>query len=772
MIRRLPAAAAFLIGLAWSHALASDRLSTSWPCDRDREELVLTGRITAPAIERDGRTDFDLDVIDATPAAGRPARVRLAWYETEVLPRPGECWRLTVRLRCRRGMANPGAPDRELDLLRQRIDATGYVVAREPPELLSPPARRPIERLRARIAEAIASALPPGPSVAVLQGLSVGVRGSFADPLWEIFAITGVAHLMAISGLHVTGCALFALAALRFAWRLPGMSRLRKRIEVETILVVGVTAGYAILSGGSLPALRTLAMVAFVAGLRLLRRSLPVHDMLALAALVLVASDPLALTSGGFWLSFAATAALLSVISSAGGWRGHVLAFARAQAAIAMLLTPVLIAVFGRLSLVAPAVNVIAIPLFSVILLPAILAATLIEIVYGGGASGIWQALAGFLDALWPGLETIAHWPWASWAPAAQSAVLIAIAGVLLFAALLLPLAGLRITALVMLAAVVFGGAERPQPGGWSLTTVDVGQGLAVVVETARHVLVFDTGASWQGGGAAARVSLVPYLRARGIRQIDLLVVSHDDQDHAGGADVLLQSIRVLRTMTQAGSKLTADKTCVRGDRWNWDGISFRVVHPAAGASGSENDRSCTLAVAGPGGSALLLADTEAAAESILLEMPLAADVVLLPHHGSRSSSTPELVAAVSARLGIASAGFGNRWGMPVPEVVARWRAAGTTVLSTADSGAIRLRFPPRPDAIEVDTARSGAGYWWRQGRADSPVRAAEPSSRYHAAPCGKSSSRADRSCGRSSCARSSLPQSCWSACGLCSASA
>lgn len=380
-----------------------------------------------------------------------------------------------------------------------------------------------------------------------------------------------------------------------------------------------------------------------------------------------------------------------------------------------MLLTPVLVAAFGRLSLVAPAVNAIAIPVFSAVLLPVILAATLIEIVYAGGAAGIWQALARFLDALWPGLQAIAHWPWASWAPAAQSGVLIAMAGVLLFAALLLPLAGLRIAALVMLAAVVCGGAERPRPGAWSLTAVDVGQGLAVVVETARHVLVFDTGARWQGGGTAARVSLVPYLRARGIRRIDLLVVSHDDQDHAGGVEVLRQSFQVLRTMTQAGSKLAADKTCTRGDRWNWDGISFRVVHPAPGTSGSENDRSCALAVAGRGGSALLLADTEAAAESMLLEMPLAADVVLLPHHGSRSSSTPELVAAVSARLGIASAGFGNRWGMPVPEVVARWRAAGTTVLSTADSGAIRLRFPPRPDAIEVDTARGGAGHWWRQ---------------------------------------------------------
>ncbi len=772
LVRRFPAAAAFLIGFIWSHALASVWLAAGWPCERDREEVVVTGRVSAPALPRSGRTDFDLDVIDWTAAGRRPSRVRLSWYETSVLPQPGECWRMTVRLRCRYGMANPGAADRELDLLRQRIDATGTVVSKQPPERLAQSAKRPVERLRARIAAGIAAALPPGPSVAVLQGLSVGVRGSIPDTLWETFAITGVAHLMAISGLHVTGCALFALAALRLIWRLSWTSSARRRLEIETILVVAVTAGYTALSGASLPALRTLAMVGLVAGLRLIRRSLPVHEMLALAALVLVATDPLALTSGGFWLSFIATAALMTILAPDAGWRGMVVGFVRAQVAIAALLTPVLVAAFGRVSLVAPAVNAVAIPVFSAILLPATLAATLLEIVAPALAARLWQALAGLLDALWPGLEAIAEWPAASWAPAGQSATLTAIAGVTLLAALLLPLAGLRLAALVMLAAVTFGSAGRPPPGAWSLTAVDVGQGLAVVVETSRHVLVFDTGARWQGGGAAARVSLLPYLRARGIRRIDLLVVSHDDQDHAGGVDVLRRSLRVRRTMTQPGSRLAADAVCVLGDEWHWDGIAFRVLHPPPGAGGSENDRSCALAISGPGGKALLLADTEAAAEPLLLAQPVAADVVLLPHHGSRSSSTPALVAAVSARLGIASAGFGNRWGMPQAEVVARWRGAGTTVLGTAESGAISVRFPARPDAMDVKTERGDRGHWWRQSRAGPGLRAAEPPSRYHAAPCGKSSSRADRSCGRSSCARSSPPRSCWSACGPCSASA
>ena len=718
-IRRTPVTAVFLAGFVWTHLLALHWLAAGWPCDRDREELELTGRVAAPAIERSGRTDFDLEVLDSPAPGPLPGRVRISWYETGIAPQPGECWRMTVRLRCRHGMANPGAPDRELDLLRQRIDATGYVVAKRPPELLFESSEHPIERLRARIADAIAAAVPVGPSAGVLQGLAVGVRGSISDSLWEAFAITGVAHLMAISGMHVTGCALFVLVLLRLAWRLPCLKRIPARLEVETCLVVAATGGYALLSGASLPALRTLSMVGLVAGLRLLRRALPVHQVLSLAILLLVATDPLALTSGGFWLSFVATAALIAILNRGTGWRDRLAGFVRAQAAIAALLTPVLAATFGRVSLVAPAINAVAIPLFSVILLPAVLAATLLEAAWSGAPAEIWRALAALLDSAWPRLAAIAEWRASSWAPAAQSAPLIAGAGVVVLIALLLPLRGLRLAALAMLAAITFGGTARPPPGAWALTVVDVGQGLAAIVETARHVLVFDTGPRWHGGGAAARVSLVPLLRSRGIRRIDLLVVSHDDMDHAGGAEALRRSFEVLRTMTGTGRQHPSANECRLDDAWQWDGVVFRVSHPPPGIEGSDNDRSCALAIAGPGGRALLLADPEASGEARLLEQPLAADVVLLPHHGSRSSSTPALVAAVTARLGIASAGFGNRWGMPAAEVVARWRAAGTTVLATAESGAVTVRFPAHPHALEVVTERGDGPRWWRRAASE-----------------------------------------------------
>jgi competence protein ComEC len=720
LMRRRPVFAALCLGFAWTSFCAGQALRDDWPCTRDRETVEVTGRVATPAIERTGRTDFDLDVPAITAGVGRSVRVRVSWYEPVALPLPGQRWRMTLRLRCRSGMANPGAQDRELDLLRQGIAATAYVVADSPPERLDAGAGHTvIERLRARIATGIAGLLPGSASGAVLQGLSVGVRGNIPDPLWEAFAATGVAHLMAISGLHVTGCAVFILLLLRAAWRLPGMTRIPSRTGIEAVTVLIVTAAYAWLSGGSLPALRTLVMVAIVVWLRVLRRLLPISQVLAVAALVLVAMDPLSLTSAGFWLSFAATAALLSLMDCDRNWRARIATFAHAQLAILALLTPVLAGAFGRVSLIAPLVNAAAIPLFSFVLLPAVLFGTALELLAPGAGAFVWRMLAAVLDALWPGLLRLAGWENADWAPAAQPMLLLAGAALVTLAALCLPLRGLQLAVVAALLAIVGGSKGELAAGDWNLHVLDVGQGLAAVVETHRHVLVFDTGPGWRGGGAAARVSLLPFLRAQGIRRIDLLVVSHGDLDHSGGTRTLVDTLSITSLMSGPGTDMpSVAGVCRRGDRWFWDDVEFEVVHPAPDASGSSNDRSCALRISGMGGSALLLADPESAAETELQRMPVAADVALLPHHGSRTSSSAELIAAVSPRIGIASAGFGNRWGMPVPEVVARWRAAGTTVLSTADAGAVSIRFTAEPAGFTVDTERGGNRRWWRRSAA------------------------------------------------------
>ena len=326
----------------------------------------------------------------------------------------------------------------------------------------------------------------------------------------------------------------------------------------------------------------------------------------------------------------------------------------------------------------------------------------------------LWRLLGRILDGTWPILEWIAAWPAASIAPALQPAALMAGAGVLAFGAMLVPQRGLCAAAAVLLIALVCGRAEPVEPGAFTLSVIDVGQGLAAVVETSGHVLLFDSGPQWRGGTVAARVSLLPYLRSRGMRRIDRFVLSHDDQDHAGGARLIAGAIAVEHTLASPGSRAAAHETCTAGAAWEWDGVVFRVLHPPRAFEGSDNDRSCALHVTGAGGTVLLLADPEAEAESALVGQPIAADVVLVPHHGSASSSSPALVAAVSARVAIASAGFGNRWGMPRADVVARWRAAGTAVIDTAGQGAVRVRVPPVAGSIEIETERRDNPHWWR----------------------------------------------------------
>jgi competence protein ComEC len=449
----------------------------------------------------------------------------------------------------------------------------------------------------------------------------------------------------------------------------------------------------------------------------------------------------LAISSAGSWLSFVATWTLLALADAGKGWPARLVTFARAQWTLLIVLAPVLAVAFGRLSLVAPLANAVAIPVFSFLLLPATLAGTAFALVAPGSAAAPWESLGKLLDQVWPWLIWAGQLPGATWATARQPLPVVALAGLAIALALVLPQRGLRIAAATMLLAVICGRGPQSGPGAWTLAVLDVGQGLAAVVRTRQHTLVFDTGPRWRGGGTAARTVLVPWLRAAGVRRVDRLVVSHGDADHAGGVATLQQALPVAQL--SVGPDLAGAGTaarCSAGQQWDWDGVHFRFLHPPEAFAGSDNDGSCVLAVTGSAGSALLLADTERAAEMLLSRQRIAADVVLLPHHGSRSSSTPELVQAVGAGLGIASAGYGNQWELPHAEVVARWRATGTTVLTTASSGAVSVHFGTQPGEIRATPVRSSS-------RRGGPPR---DGARYHAAACGKSSSSVDRSCGRS----------------------
>jgi len=675
------------------------------PCTEQRQRLETSGRIVSVPEQRPGKLDFDFQTLGSGPSL----KLRVAWYEASEAPAVGERWRLPLRLRCRRAHLNPGVFDRELDLLRRGYAATAYVAPRDgQPRREAAADGWPIQRMREVVGAAITEAVEAPDSAAVLQGLAVGLRGDIPRDLREAFIKTGVAHLIAISGLHVTAFAVVVAWSLKLAFRAVGSARWASAWPAcRTVLVVMATWAYSLLAGASLPTLRTAIAVSMVALVYLGRRQVSAADLVGACALAIILPAPLEMGSAAFWLSFVAVLILVFAWSSAGLW-----GFLKLQASLSLALIPVSVAVFGGYSRVGPLVNLAAIPVFSFLLLPLLLLALALMPVWPAAAQALWAMLGRWLEPAWGPLSAIAAHPLAmSWlaAPPPWLAGL-SMLGVLM--AVVVPLPATRWLALALLMTVLLQTPVRPGQGEFRLRVLDVGHGLAAVLETSRRVMVFDVGPAWEGGSAAA-YSLIPYLRSQGIRRLDLAVISHADRDHAGGLDDLVRSLAVGWIL--GPEEVGVDEACVAGRRWHWSGVEFEVLHPAADAALDGNDASCAIRVTSAGCSVLLLADPERRGEAALLRQLPRADLVLVPHHGSATSSGAALVAAVGARWALVSSGFDDRWGLPKPEVVARWRAAGAEVLDTGRDGA--LLFEARRGRCGAGPRgwRVAGGRWWNR---------------------------------------------------------
>jgi competence protein ComEC len=640
----------------------------------------------------------------ATEASdGLPPLVELTWYEPDWRPRPAERLDLDVRLRRPRGFANPGGFDVEARMLREGIGATGYVrAARNDGRDWRDVARHPVLVARGAAYDAIRDSLGDRPATGIVAGLAVGLQDALSREQWRDLARSGTSHLMAISGMHIGMlAAIAAWIAMRAArWR----QRRGARGTARDVAVVAGTATamvYALLAGWSVPTQRTVLMIALVAVALRLRRRLGGDDALALGVLAVLALDPLAPLAIGFWLSFVAVAVIL--FAGSGFLHRPTLAgaFAHVQLAVTVGLVPVLAGGFGSVSLVSAFVNVVAIPLYTIVIVPAVLLGTALVCVVPAAGQVVLEWVAWLIEFTWPLIAASSALPFATWGLAALPWAGFVALGVGALAALApLPPAG-RLAGLVI---VVACSAWRPAPpalGEARVTILDVGQGLAAVVQTRGHALVYDAGPVFRSGTDTGQLVVEPFLRSRGVRRIDVLVASHDDDDHVGGAASLVKLTGVDRLIASGSSldALGAVQRCRAGQEWTWDGVEFEWLHPVDPLLPRDNDRSCVLAVRAGRRGVLFAGDAERIAEIEMLERGriVVTDVVVVPHHGSRTSSSERFVAALEPRWAVVSAGHRNRWGFPAASVVARWEAAGAEVLRTADSGAID--FELRPDA-------------------------------------------------------------------------
>ncbi len=743
-----------IVAAAWASFLAAGVVWTAWRAGMQLEaqrtaperpiECEIVGRVASIPTGGSARMQFDLEPRSSTRRASQddvPGRFRLTWYDAPTPPpRAGELWRMQVRLRRPHGFANPGGFDYEGQLFREGIAAVGYVRPSARNERISLPRwRSPVLQLRAAIVERVRAALPDSPARGVALGLAVGVTDDIPPEYWEVFRVTGITHLIAISGSHVTLIAVFAMLLVRLAWRLPWWRPRTRWCCNDAAAAVGAAAAafYAVLAGFSVPTQRTLVMFLVALAILRLRRSQQPANVLSVALVAVLAFDPHAALAPGFWLSFLCVAAILwasagrTPLEPDAGARWLARTRARVGAAVRDLVTvqgavtaavlPATLMLFGSVSVIAPMVNLLAIPFFTAVLVPSILlGVALLMTAPAAGTVVLHWACASF-EAFWIFAEWAAKLPGA-WLRLSQPDPLVLIALALSALLIVVPFpVCLRACGVLALVPLFFGEPRRLPEGDLQVAVLDVGQGLAVFVRTRNHTLLYDAGPSFLSGRSAGDLAVVPFLADRGVRQLDMMVISHPDADHAGGAPAVIQAIstRALRHGGALGADLYGARgiarSCIAGEKWSWDGVRFEFLHPGMHEAWSDNDGSCVLSVTGGGGRVLLTGDLQRSAEAWLIAQGLVpkADVVIMPHHGSASSSTQELIRAVRARYAIVSAGHLNRWGFPKPHVVRRWCGSGAQVIDTADWGAISVDIAAReglrpPQAYRLQHRR----YW------------------------------------------------------------
>jgi competence protein ComEC len=707
--------AAVLCGFGWAWYHAHDRLADDLAAHLEGRDIIVTGDVASVLHTRDLDPQFDFDV--AVSDHDVPRRIRLTWYDAEVRPSAGERWQFVVRLKRRNGFANPGGFDYEGYLFRAGIGASGYIRADDRNRRLAPAQGYRVLRARAWLAERIASAVGPSQMLGILQGLAVGDTQAMTPEQWQVFAATGMSHLMAISGLHISMLAALAALAGGMIVYLPWAQRWRiTAIHGQAIAGLGAALGYSLLAGMSIPTQRTLVMLCVYFVAKWMRRTIDVGNTLGWALIAVLLIDPFAPMAPGAWLSFGAVAIIIATMAGRLQRDTKIAGFARVQWGVTIGLVPILTIAFGSVSLVSPLANAIAIPLFTVVVVPLILLGTAMACVsleFGGAVLG---ASVWILEQSWPLFAWLAELPLALWywpALPAWHFFLLALGTCLLVLPGAFPL---RVAALVLCLPALLYRPAAPNDGEFELAVLDVGQGLAAVVVTRSHVLVYDTGPGFRSGRDTGELVVVPYLRSRGVHRLDRLIVSHGDFDHRGGMESILQRMPTASLVIGDSVDTTRSaEPCVAGMRWRWDEVEFEIVHPADDyIPRNKNDGSCVLRVSGQGGSALLTGDIESHAEAHMLLNGGAAqaDIVTVAHHGSRSSSSDAFVAATGASLAIVSAGYRNRWNFPKPDVVERWQASGAKLVSTIPSGAIEIAVPSN-GVLEVRHHRETRRRYW-----------------------------------------------------------
>lgn len=693
-------AAGFTLSCAWCLLLLSGYETTRVDVADEERRLLDCLIRTLPTVSG---ADAGFDARCVPIRGDGPARnLRIDWPDAAPV-RVGESWRLLLDLHAPRRRANPGSGDGVTALRRERIHGLGRVRG-SPLNVRLAAGHWSIDRLREQIAADIARVIPERDAAALIAALAVGDTRRVSGEQWRVFNATGITHLVAISGLHVTFFGLIVAALVRRAW---GCCRLcvRRWPRENTALLAGfVAAGaYAFLAGFSIPTQRTLIMLAAWCLTRLLLRASGAAPPLAVALVGVLLIDPCAPLAAGFWLSFGAVAALMTAATGPAG-RGFQAQFAalwRAQWVVAVALVPVMLAVFGSLSWAGLVVNFIAIPLFSFILIPLILAGVALGALSAVLSQACFALAARIIHACFPVLQAIADLDGSIW-QRAPPFWWFALAIVALVVALLPWLPRLRISSVLVLLPLAWPVRPEPAHGELWVMLLDTGRTPAVIVRTARHALLYDLGESYGSGGRVVRRTVLPALHAQGVERLDRVMLPRLGHERGIGLVALLAAMPVDVLQAGVDGVLPPEfRACRGGEVWNWDGVRFEQLAR----------EECTLRIVTDDSAILLMGSLDAGVQRALVARGLAhTPIVLLPRHGAASAYEPLLQAATRPSLVLLANTAAGARAASVERTLGHWRAGGASLRISGVEGAIGLRMgaPPgiMPRPLERETER------------------------------------------------------------------
>lgn len=691
---------ALLLGVGWGTAYGHYIRAGILPAALEQQSLLAEGRVSGLVEQSVGFQQkpvlrFQFDVDNCANCPQRLRRVQLSWYEADVTPVPGERWQLRVKLKRPRGFANPGGFDYEAWLVANRIGAVGYVERSADNARQQAVARWSVDAWRARVHDYLQQRLSQSLHRDLLLGLLVGDGSAISQRSWDTFRATGTVHLFVVSGLQIAFTGGLVLWFSRLWWRSPFAVSTRRSYWIGSLLALLVAGVYALLAGFGLPIQRALIMFALLLWTLVARSEIRASTGWIAALWLVLLCDPLAVLDAGFWFSFVVVAALLVAVvgrreAQPSRWRWW-----HAQWAVFVVSLPVLLGLSGQFTLLALPANLIAIPLSTLLSMPLAFLALLADMFAPSVGDYLWRWSDLSLDWLILYLQWLQqHGAWMIWLVAGVGVVAIACAA--LFAALMLLPRGFpaRGLALCFLLPLVWPRIDAIAPGAERITVVDVGQGLSVLVETTQHRLLYDTGPPFGPERTVAELAITPLLRQRGIERLDAVVISHRDNDHAGGWPEIQQQFAVERLLVGEDLGAEREEYCRAGMHWQWDAVDFEFLSPATeGMAG--NNASCVLQVRAGDNTILLTGDIESPAESNLLATEQLQPVTLLlaPHHGSKSSSTAAFIERTQPRYVVFSSGYLNRFHHPHPGVEQRYRDAGAALFNTATDGALIFDF-------------------------------------------------------------------------------